>query len=452
MSTDPIEFDQLRDAHLTIDRVYRGGSRGTTADDPIQRLLPVGNQGGFRPAGSPLQRTVKLCVLYTSGVESDWPDHLDTTSGDFSYFGDNRRPGSQLLSTRRNGNFLLQDVFGRANADALQRATVPPFFLFQKNGVGRDVIFRGLLAPGSPRLAPEEELVAVWRTTEGSRFQNYRAHFTVLDLPVVRREWILDILSGDSLGPECPEVWRRWVNGVFTPLEAPRSLTVRSRHEQIPASQAGRSIVQVIWGYFTDAPHRFEGFAADLWLMSDSRVSSIDVTRPSRDGGRDATGEYLIGPRSDPVKIDFALEAKCYAITNGVGVREVSRLISRLRARQFGILVTTSYLADQAYQEIREDGHPIVVIAARDIVDILSSVGIRTEGEVRTYLRTNHPLPVSPQISIDRAFSPTDLTLADVSKEPFQPASESRIRGAEPSPDPLCDDVGLVLQPSSDQV
>ncbi len=50
-------------------------------------------------------------------------------------------------------------------------------------------------------------------------------------------------------------------------------------------------------------------------------------------------------------------------------------LISRLRARQFGVLVTTSQLAEQAYQEIREDGHPIVVIAGGDIVEVLSRVG-----------------------------------------------------------------------------
>ena len=54
----------------------------------------------------------------------------------------------------------------------------------------------------------------------------------------------------------------------------------------------------------------------------------------------------------------FALEAKCYAPGHGVGVRETSRLISRLRYRQFGVLVTTSHLDSQAYQEIREDGHP----------------------------------------------------------------------------------------------
>lgn len=60
-------------------------------------------------------------------------------------------------------------------------------------------------------------------------------------------------------------------------------------------------------------------------------------------------------PAADPVAVEFALEAKCYAPGHGVGVRETSRLISRLRHRQFGVLVTTSHLDRQAYKEIRED-------------------------------------------------------------------------------------------------
>lgn len=50
--------------------------------------------------------------------------------------------------------------------------------------------FRGLLAPGSDRLSGEQDLVAVWRTTGGHRFQNYRARFTVLNVPAVSRAWI----------------------------------------------------------------------------------------------------------------------------------------------------------------------------------------------------------------------------------------------------------------------
>jgi hypothetical protein len=49
--------------------------------------------------------------------------------------------------------------------------------------------------------------------------------------------------------------------------------------------------------------------------------------------------------------------ASCHAPENGVGVKELSRLISRLRHRQFGILVTTSFLGHQAYQELRSDRH-----------------------------------------------------------------------------------------------
>lgn|GEM_PF-5943694 len=72
-----------------------------------------------------------------------------------------------------------------------------------------------------------------------------------------------------------------------------------------------------------------------------------------------------MGPLADRISLDFALEAKCYARENGVGVKELSRLISRLRHRQFGILVTTSYLGHEAYQELRSDRHPVVVIARR---------------------------------------------------------------------------------------
>lgn len=118
---------------------------------------------------------------------------------------------------------------------------------------------------------------------------------------------------------------------------------------------------------FREQSLRFEQFAADLWAASERNVDKIDVTRPWRDGGRDAIGDYLIGPPSDPVAVEFALEAKCYAPGNSVGVRETSRLISRLRHRQFGVLVTTSHVDAQAYREIRDDGHPVVILAGRDV-------------------------------------------------------------------------------------
>jgi hypothetical protein len=296
-----VEFDRLPGADLVLERVYRGGTAGNTGDDPLARLLPVGNQGGFRTHGRPAKDAVKLAVLYTSGAEPDWPDALDLHSGTFTYFGDNRAPGRELHDTPRKGNLLLSRVFEWAHQDAAGRQRVPPFLLFDKAGPGRDVRFRGLLAPGTSRLSGQEDLVAVWRTTKGQRFQNYRAVFTVLDVACVPREWINQVLAGDPLGGACPPPWRAWVRtGTYSSLQAPPTVIVRPRDQQLP-SPADEPLLVAVYQHFADRPYDFEQFAADLWQIFEPHVDRIDVTRPWRDGGRDAVGDYLLGPGNEVI-------------------------------------------------------------------------------------------------------------------------------------------------------
>lgn len=386
-----VGFDQLAGADLVVDRIYEGGRAGNTADDPLGKLLPVGNQGGFRTSGSPKKDAVKVAVLYTSGAEPDWPDALDPHTGVFTYFGDNRSPGRLLEDTPRNGNLLLSRVFARTHREPTDRAKVPPFLLFDKPGGGRDVRFRGLLAPGAQRLSGEEDLVAVWRTTREERFQNYRARFTVLNVPVVSRAWVNQLLDNDPLGSACPSAWRAWVESrAYDALEAPPTVIIRKREEQEPLPR-DRPLLDLVHRHFASNPYGFEQFAADLWAASEKNVDKIDVTRPWRDGGRDAIGDYLIGPPSDPVAVEFALEAKCYAPGHSVGVRETSRLISRLRHRQFGVLVTTSHIDAQAYKEIRDDGHPVVILAGRDVVEMLKRNGFDSAIALGKYLREKYP-------------------------------------------------------------
>lgn len=163
-----VEFERLAAADLVLDCIYRGGAAGNASDDPLSKLLPgVGNQGGFRTHGRTMTDSAKFVVLYTSGVEPDWPDALDPFTGAFTYFGDNRSPGRELHDTPKKGNLLLSRAFERAHGGRSGRDRVPPFLLFDKPGTGRDVRFRGLLAPGSDRVSGEEDLVAVWRTTRG---------------------------------------------------------------------------------------------------------------------------------------------------------------------------------------------------------------------------------------------------------------------------------------------
>ena len=139
----------------------------------------------------------------------------------------------------------------------------------------------------------------------------------------------------------------------------------------------------------------FEQFAADIVEERLGAVIEIDVTRPSRDGGRDAVGLYRVGVGPEAIAIDFAMEAKCYAPATGVGVRDLSRLISRLRHRQFGVLVTTSYLAAQAYQELKEDDHPVLVISAREIAETVASASWTAGVSARDWLRGSYPIPPS---------------------------------------------------------
>ena len=103
MPEEMVPFTDLATADLVLDRVYAGGTRGNAGDDALAKLLPVGNQGGFRFNGSVARRTVRLVVLYTSGGKVDWPDHIEPTTGDFTYYGDNRKPGRDLHDTPRGG-------------------------------------------------------------------------------------------------------------------------------------------------------------------------------------------------------------------------------------------------------------------------------------------------------------------------------------------------------------
>lgn len=103
--------------------------------------------------------------------------------------------------------------------------------------------------------------------------------------------------------------------------------------------------------------------------------------------------KYLLGLSEDPVYAEFSLEAKCYRPPiggmkgNTVGVKEVARLISRIKNRQFGVLVTTSVIGRQVYEEVREDRHPIIFLAGGDITNILMSNGFNTPELVTSMLR-----------------------------------------------------------------
>lgn len=383
-------FEALHDAPLVIDAVYCGGSRGDVRDDPIARLIPgTGNQGGFRPVGGRAFGKCRLLVLSSSGIDPDWPDRLDAESGTYTYYGDNKKPGFAIHETPRGGNQLLQAIFA-ASTVIHERTRTPPVFVFTSTGTGRDVMFRGLAVPSA---SLDDGLVAVWRQSDGRRFQNYRAQFDILRCTEIPRAWIDAICSGapPTEAPQPPKAWKDWVrSGRREVLRAPRTVQHRTREQQMPDpdDRGAALILESLRACIAATPHDFEFLAAEIFRMIEPRVFDLEITRRSADGGRDAVGRIRIGgdeSESDGIFADFALEAKAFQAESGLGVKETSRLISRLRHRQFGVIVTTSFVSAQAYRELREDRHPVIIVSGGDVVRILRKRGIHSPKSVKDW-------------------------------------------------------------------
>ena len=377
-----VQFEDLEKADLIVDCVYKGGSAPNISAEPFHKLIPgCENSGGFRKKlredGSGKYAYI---ILYTSMEEMEWPDFLEEETGIFRYYGDNRTPGKSLTDTKKKGNLILEMVFSLLN-EGKNLKDIPPFFVFKKTGSGRDVQFLGLAAPGNPKISPDRDLVAFWRTYNDKRFQNYEAYFTILDTKKepISREWIKSLIFDyENSLEKAPDVWKKFLregrNGII-PLKAPKILKIPNKNEQLfKTDEEGIRCIEFIREHYNAFPQGFEECATNIISKMDQNFVEFSLTRPWRDGGRDAIGRYSIhsgGNVNHPLIVDCALEAKCYGVNRGVGVREMSRLISRIRYRQFGIMITTGFVDTQAYSEVIEDGHPILIVTASDIAGIL---------------------------------------------------------------------------------
>jgi len=199
----------LADTDLIVDNIYGGSRKGNASDDLLPQLLGVDNGAGFRHLGKrPGIDTLKLLSLKSNFNDPDWPDHLDTESGLFTYYGDNKAARG-IHDTPRQGNQILRNLFdGRHSSVSFDH--FPVILLFGGTGQYRDVRFLGLAVPGAQNLGADDDLVAIWRAkgTDNSRFQNYKSIFTILNVPIVTRKWLNDIKRGKTAAsPHAPRPW-----------------------------------------------------------------------------------------------------------------------------------------------------------------------------------------------------------------------------------------------------
>ena len=404
MATDsnkPMEvpFDEIPSCSLHVDAVLKGGRGVGKGFEPLNKIMPgIGNEGGFRPIWSKDKKRVIACILVTSGRDLDWPDYLDETSGVLTYYGDNRKAGSaDFRKTRKRGNEILESIFEwQQSHDEEVRRKIPPLLVFQKSDDGHDYQFKGLAVPSVNGLGHSESLTAVWKIDEArQRFLNYRAKMTILNLNTVTRAWLDEMLiEQHSLTPSAPPEWRAYIEeGLFYPLEGSRSKLFRSSAEQIPDPKKNpeeyivlKSLYEILQAKGKLGDRIFEHCAIQLCRWCDPNIKKLEITRATRDGGRDGIGHYKIGNERSShcfVDVEFYLEAKKYdPWGGGVGVGETSRLISRIKNRQFGFLITTGFVSKQAYDEIIDDRHPVVIMSGKDIARLLIEHDIKTKDSV----------------------------------------------------------------------
>lgn len=211
MKTEPTSKSSIEEylskADLVVDEVYCGTRYGNAKDDVLVHLLGVDNSGGFRYLGKPRTNVdcLKVLVLLTGFDEPEWPDSIDRANGIFTYYGDKRIPG-KLHETGRDGNITLRNIFEKLHNPDQSSKSFPAIFVFSKTNHYRDVKFLGLAVPGVKDMSADEDLVAVWRqSSSGDRFQNYKACFTVLDCPIIPREWLNDVKKGEAFdSPHSP--------------------------------------------------------------------------------------------------------------------------------------------------------------------------------------------------------------------------------------------------------
>ena len=84
-----IKYEDIsKQEYINIDTIYKNGGY----QDAMSLLMKVRNGGGFRPCKGKF-----YYVIHSTKSDVDWPDYLDNEIGLYTYYGDNKEPGSALL-------------------------------------------------------------------------------------------------------------------------------------------------------------------------------------------------------------------------------------------------------------------------------------------------------------------------------------------------------------------
>jgi Restriction endonuclease AspBHI N-terminal/Restriction endonuclease len=354
---------------------YRDKGSSLDSEDEFLRIINIPgsgirNMGGVRPLkfahlNLPVHAYIILVTVDRSQGSSSnpWEDLVELRTGRIVYWGDAK------FGTKTVDDFIGNRALRSAWDQVLdnRRELVPPILHFTKPEIGV-MRFNGLCVL--------DHLELTWFEDQNSRpVRNYRAHMSILDEEFIDVDWLhkrATAPSADELRIGGPPAWQRYQAGKVDRLQiwAP---SIRGTSTQLPP--AGSNDALVLDQLVAMSPTEFEGAVVSLFRELEDVRHTISRTQPSKDGGFDFFGKFVL-PSPVGYEIDFLGEAKKFQATTAVQPKHVSRLVARLGRGQYGLFVTTSYFTKQTQEEVLADGYPTRLIAGADVVNMMRELRI----------------------------------------------------------------------------
>ena len=115
-------------------------------------------------------------------------------------------------------------------------------------------------------------------------YADYRAVFTILEVPCISRGWLRELRLGLSTSSAlAPKQWLAWIaGGPYLPLRAPKVTRLRTRSEQLPDKPSHKAILMRLVSFFKAHPDReyaFEKRAGEILKLMDKNIEDIELTR-----------------------------------------------------------------------------------------------------------------------------------------------------------------------------
>jgi hypothetical protein len=328
-----------------------------------------------------------------------WHDEIDPRNGFVRYYGDNK-PGLSENPDHTSGNraILAQFDLSASNRSEDRRRACPLMFFESVIQENRSKGYRRFRGVGL--VDRVERVVQVDR--HGRPFVNYRYDCALVSLAAENNlldwTWIAARRDASKTLAEstafAPAAWRRWVERGPDSLDQVRqrllSYRILSEADQRPvAGSTADSALRATLAYYENLPKsRFEAVAERVAQASFRHAGLYRlgwVSRGSGDRGIDFIGRLDLGTSEVPLRIVVAGQAKCQVGASGVA--DLSRLAAKLNRGWVGVFVTTGHFSLPAQRELQDDGYPILLIAGRQVGEVIARESIQAGVTVPDYLK-----------------------------------------------------------------